>query len=140
MTPQPTVAQVSLVKLQRVTASSLVASQGPFVCSGSSKGNSVCNGPSWDQAGLRQGHEHIHSSQTKMPGNVAGCAEGGQESSVPSLPVTAGGWMDFVPRNESFVCSKHTNLHPAIFLGPHFSSDLSVQLLMGHCWWGTALI
>lgn len=80
-----------------------------------------------------QGQEHIHSSQTKTPGNVAGCVEGGQESRVPSLLVTAGGWMDFIPQNESFVCSKHTNLYRSTFLGPHFSSDLPVQLLVGHC-------
>lgn len=57
-----------------------------------------------------QGHEHIHSLQAKMPGNVAGYTEERQESCVASLLVTAGGWMDFVP------CSKHRNLDPEIFL------------------------
>lgn len=57
-----------------------------------------------------QGQEHIPSPQAKMPRNVAGSVQGGQESTVPSLLVTAGGWMDFIP------CSKHTNLCPAIFL------------------------
>lgn len=115
--------------------------QAPFVCSAAYKSNGICNRPSWEQGGLREGQEHIPSPQAEMTGNVGGQG-GGKAGDQPAF-LAGRCW-----RQDGPVASfPFQNIHANLCLSTHvflvlvlISDQTCLSSCLSGAWWGTALM